>query len=1145
MAENTRYKKKKSIIWAVPAGVFAVALVLLYLLPTLVSTQWGGNKMKQVINDRLPGVIDFESISLGWFSGIKGRAISYDNSQQGIVVKVAELSTAKGLLALAVDRKELGRIDIKTPVAYMYLQEKAETAGARSQESSAQASEIPGETTRDTAGTQPDKGSEHGGQLILPPLNGDIAVSDGALHVFYPDSREAVLLKDFTLQTHFDGYDKRLEYQLAFQSGDSAGRVKGSGTITLPAGGNSTPEEVVAQAELDINTWEIADLLQLLNHTADAPTGSGQLNGRLSLSGSEATNRRLKGMISTRQLKLQGGPLTPDTPSFDSIALEIDAEQMGRTMNLNRLTLTSSLATAALTGTLESQGEKDISGTAEIDLKQLFGQFPGSLNLKEGTSISNGRVDLSMKMSAAGNDTHFEGSALLDQLQGAAGGKKLVWDTPVRLEARGMQRPEGLQLDDFTVQSAFLNGTGQGDINQMKVQLSADIGGAMTEIEKFIQLDGWKSNGKMDVNLQVETKSAELRSAAAIVNISDFTLQQHDTTIVPRHTFTAELASDLRLDQEMQPQEVLNTSVDFSSVVGDGSIKLATFLPASGQTSLQLEGLDAAVNLNLKNLTSLLQAVGVLPEDSRLAGNADIDAQLSFEAGRLALKQATVNATDLLFQKGGQTLSEKKMQLTTSGSVDLEKKSAALKPFELQTTTGTIALQELELNDWSTIQDGIKTRGRIDLELGRLAVFLADILELPDETSIAGQTTLTIDADLSDAGQQFVRIGGLIEPFELSLPDNKTLAEKKIELMIDLNGDAGEQTVVINRVEIASSPVSLEANGTINQENKERVLVAHGAMKLDLEALSGYIRSLSESKLEMTGISDIPFSVKATSLDGTWVEIPKRSEIVTTLHADKIRGSGMLVESLEVPIKVADGRAEIGIEGTVNNGKMSLQPAIDFSADSPLISISENNLVLAGVGLSEDMSRDLLAQVHPIFIGAAVSQGTLDLGLGYFNWPIRAAERRKAAFSSTITFNEVKLQAGGLLTLLLEVMKEDTREITIGDQPMECIGENDRIRCSPLEILVNEHALLFSGSIGFDASLDYVAQIPVTQRMVGADAYRYLEGTSISVPIGGTVSKPSIRKDVVQAALKDLVIQAGKKQITDQAGKLLQNLFKK
>ena len=973
MAENTRYKKMKSIIWAALAGVFAVALVLLFLLPTLVSTQWGGNKMKQVINDRLPGVIDFESVSLGWFSGIRGRAISYDNSQQGIVVKVAELSTAKGLLALAVSRKELGRIDVKTPVAYVYLQEKDETAGAGSKASSAQASEIPGETTQDTAGTQPDKGAERGGQLILPPLNGDIAVSDGALHIFYPDNREAVLLKDLTLQTHFDGSDRRLEYQLAFQSGDSAGQVEGSGTITLPAGGNATLDEVNAQAELDITTWEIADLLQLLNHTADAPTGSGQLNGRLSLSGSEATNRQLKGTISTRQLKLQGGPLSSDTPSFDSIALEIDAELMGRTVNINRLNFTSSLARAALTGTLESQGNKDVSGTAEIDLKQLFTQFPGSLHLREGTEISSGRVDLSMKVRAAGNDTHFEGSALLDQLQGAAGGKKLAWDTPVRLEARGTQGSAGLQLDNFTVESAFLNGTGQGDLNRMKVQLSADIGEAMTEIEKFIQLDGWKSNGKLDVNLQVETKSAELRSASAVVGISDFTLQQHDTIIVPRHAFTADLASDLRLDQEMQPQEVLNTTVAFSSLFGDGSIKLATFLPASGQTSLQFEGLDAAVNLNLKNLTSLLQAIkalpqdtrlvgparieaqgslkqnqlqldnalfeaaelsvsqggrtaqeqqlklttagtihleerkvaleqvnlksnsgsiavsnlsvadwadvtkpiqatlgadldltrvstiigpflpeqwagsgrlvmkgeitpqeqhttavsgnieitdfslkkgqqtlvpkgdalasvssrldsdkagsmrtlrgtklnykswagagqlslerlglagaqkqpsiedlvyagsvnlsalsdllrtaGVLPGDSRLAGIADIDTQLSFEAGRLALKHAAVNATDLLFQRGGQTLSEKKMQLTTSGSVDLEKKSAALKPFELQATTGNITLPELVLNDWSNLQNGIKTKGSIDLELGRLALLLADILPLPD-----------------------------------------------------------------------------------------------------------------------------------------------------------------------------------------------------------------------------------------------------------------------------------------------------------------------------------------------------------------------------------------------------------------------------
>ncbi|NNK93060.1 MAG: hypothetical protein HKP41_01790 [Desulfobacterales bacterium] len=362
--------------------------------------------------------------------------------------------------------------------------------------------------------------------------------------------------------------------------------------------------------------------------------------------------------------------------------------------------------------------------------------------------------------------------------------------------------------------------------------------------------------------------------------------------------------------------------------------------------------------------------------------------------------------------------------------------------------------------------------------------------------------------------------------------------------MIDLNGNDNEQKFALNKLELSSSPVSLNANGTIKREDKEHVLNAQGAMKLDLEAISSYIRSLSELKLEMTGASEKPFSIKATSLDGKWVEIPKRSEFATSFHADTIRGFGLLVESLEVPIKLANGLAEVDIQGTVNKGKMSLQPTIDFSAEAPVISIPENNLVLTGVGLSENMSRDLLAQLHPIFIGAAVSQGTFDLGLRHFKWPLAAAERKKAKFSSTITFNEVILRAGGLLTPLLEVMKMEERELTIGDQPMECIGENDRVRCSALEILVKDHSLMFTGSIGFDKSLDYIAQIPVTQQMVGGDAFKYLEGTSISVPIGGTVLKPSIRKDVVQTALKDLIIQAGKKQITDQAGKLLQNLFK-
>jgi hypothetical protein len=162
--------------------------------------------------------------------------------------------------------------------------------------------------------------------------------------------------------------------------------------------------------------------------------------------------------------------------------------------------------------------------------------------------------------------------------------------------------------------------------------------------------------------------------------------------------------------------------------MGTGQISLERLELADPQKQLAIQDLNYDGSADLSALSGLLKNLGMLPEDIRLAGKADIDTQLSFEADKLELDQTTVNATEFLFQKGQQTLNEKKIQLTTRGSVNLQKKAAALQPFELQTSSGTIILPELVLNDWSNLQNGIRTKGTINLELGRLTDFLAGIL---------------------------------------------------------------------------------------------------------------------------------------------------------------------------------------------------------------------------------------------------------------------------------------------------------------------------------------------------------------------------------------------------------------------------------
>jgi hypothetical protein len=1142
MADNTNFRKNRSIIWSVLAGLLLISLLGLLLLPSLMSTDWAGNKAKQVINARSPGQIDFENVSLSWFNGIQYHGITYDDPAKGILIKVADLTTSKGLLAIAINYKEIGTVTIKDPVISVYLNKKngsdeTETVTEKKNTGS------PKTTSVEAITGKTDKPAEGGSPIPFPAIAGQLNITGGAVTAVFPDKKEKSLLQDLELQLNVAGLEGLLEYLISFQSGDGTGQVKGAGTVTLPAEDISMLNKIQSQATVDIENWEIEDLLSLLAATAGLPTGSGQLNGHLSISGSTETAIQINGNLTAQQIKLQGGPLKSDTPSLEKVEVAIDGEKTATAFTLNRLELTSPLATGTASGTFDSQNKKEIISEAIIDLAELFAQFPNTLNLKQGTRVSKGKINVDAKITGTDSETVFDTSISLDTLQGIAGKKKITWDKPVTVVARGEQSQGGLRLENFEIQSSFLNSRGKGDINHMQLQLEADIDTALKEIGKFIQLEDWKSSGKVDLNLQINAKTEELRSVAGDVKIKDFVLLQKNRPIAPRSTFKANLATDLRLDRELRPREILDSVLDFQSWIGTGSVTVKSLVPASEQSNTQLKDLAFKGTFDLGQLSTLLQSLGLLPEDTRFTGKTEIYTGLSFKDDTLELGDTTLKTQDFFLKKGKQNFSDKKIHLTTRGSADLKKKTASLRPVDITTTAGQIALPELLITNWDQLEKGIKTSGNINLDLGPLTVLLADVLKLPPDTTVAGQATIKLNLDLTDRQQQSAQLETTLESIKIASSGKQLLSEDTVRLAINLKGDIGDKSFSLDKLEFTTHPIVFNATGRIAPDKQEHLLAAEGTITLNLEAISTYLKSLFDLEIEMTGAKIQPFTVKAKSVDGQWVKIPNNAELSTSMYAESIRGFGLHVESLEVPIQLANSTGQIDIQGTVNRGRMTLKPAIDFTVDPPVISIPENTVILTDVGLSEAMSRDLLAQVHPIFKSAAVSQGTVDLTMQNFSWPLDAAARKDAAFTGSLTFNDVKLQAGGLLAQLLTIMKANEREITLSNQPMQFVGENDRVRCSPLEIKTKEHSLILSGSIGFDQSLDYIAQVPVTRQMVGSDIYKYLEETFITVPIGGTVSKPSISKNLVQRAIKDLIKQAGKKQITDQAGKLLQKLF--
>ncbi len=119
------------------------------------------------------------------------------------------------------------------------------------------------------------------------------------------------------------------------------------------------------------------------------------------------------------------------------------------------------------------------------------------------------------------------------------------------------------------------------------------------------------------------------------------------------------------------------------------------------------------------------------------------------------------------------------------------------------------------------------------------------------------------------------------------------------------------------------------------------------------------------------------------------------------------------------------------------------------------------------------------------------------------------------------------------------------RQLSMADQDIDFEAKNGRISLSPMTLDAEGYQLKMHGSVGFDETLDFIAQIPVTKKMVGKDAYQFLQGTTLNVPIRGTSSKPRIDETMFQQATGDLMQQALRKNLEQGAQNLLKNLFKK
>ncbi|MEM6258686.1 MAG: hypothetical protein AAGI37_10285 [Planctomycetota bacterium] len=128
-AESTRPRKRlRRILIRAMLALLVFGVVLIALAPTLLSTGPGTRWLVSVLNDRLPGQVKVNDLSLSWFGGQHVVGIRYDDPGQGLVAEITAIDAGEvGLFHLLTGSRRLGTIALQDPTLTYTEQEVDET----------------------------------------------------------------------------------------------------------------------------------------------------------------------------------------------------------------------------------------------------------------------------------------------------------------------------------------------------------------------------------------------------------------------------------------------------------------------------------------------------------------------------------------------------------------------------------------------------------------------------------------------------------------------------------------------------------------------------------------------------------------------------------------------------------------------------------------------------------------------------------------------------------------------------------------------------------------------------------------------------------------------------------------------------------
>jgi len=385
--------------------------------------------------------------------------------------------------------------------------------------------------------------------------------------------------------------------------------------------------------------------------------------------------------------------------------------------------------------------------------------------------------------------------------------------------------------------------------------------------------------------------------------------------------------------------------------------------------------------------------------------------------------------------------------------------------------------------------------------------------------------------------------------------------------------DSALMSVSTESLQVATDWCAATLAGNVSWKDEAIDLQLRGPARFKMDEVGRRLTTLSGTAVVAEGMHETPLEILYAQNNAQQYAFT----IQGSLGWETVDTVGMLFGPAEVPFRMTENTVTINpsripVLGPSRLTQRMIGPQVAPLSDQP-VNTGGGEILLAGdvhyrpelyiemrpgpiarnIALTPDMTGKWLKYVAPIAADAARVEGVMSADLEQAVVWIDNPERSE--IRGRLDIEQVQMNAGPLADQVIASARQLQALAAIGAaaRPPRTGRTLITLPAQSVEFqvsqgVVNHRALMFdidrarvvtSGKVGFDGRLDLIAQIPLDAKWLGSDL-RGLSGQTMTLPIDGTLSRPSLDSAGIRKVVADFGFQTAQRAAQDAAGNFLQ-----